>query len=64
MRGDGGEPLYRVLWRLNPELKSRCVLIVAPNAAPPSSRSAPSRIVERPLTRDAVATVVETFARR
>ncbi len=64
MRGEGGEPLYRVLWRLKPDLKARCVLVVAPDAAPPSSRSKPSRIVERPLTREAVATVVETFARR
>jgi CheY-like chemotaxis protein len=64
MRGDGGEPFYRVLWRLKPELKSRCVLVLAPDAVPPSApRSTPSRIVERPLTREAIGRVVESFAR-
>ena len=65
MRGDGGEPFYRVLWRLKPELKSRCVLLVAPDAVPPSApRSTPSRLVERPLTREAIARVVESFSAR
>jgi CheY-like chemotaxis protein len=64
MRGDGGEPFYRVLWRLKPELKSRCVLVLAPDAVPPSGpRSTPSRIVERPLTREAIGRVVESFSR-
>ena len=64
MRGDGGEPFYRVLWRLKPELKSRCVLAMASDAVPASApQSKPSRIVERPLTRDAIGRVVETFGR-
>jgi PleD family two-component response regulator len=62
MRGDGGEPFYRVLWRLKPELKTRCVLVTPPDAAPPSApRSHPPRIVERPLTQDAIARLVAAF---
>ncbi|MBX3193325.1 MAG: hypothetical protein KF819_40460 [Labilithrix sp.] len=61
MRGDGGEPLYRVLWRLEPALKSRCVLVTPPDALPPSAPRA--RIVERPLTREAIGGVVRAFAR-
>ncbi|HSO39003.1 MAG TPA: hypothetical protein VLT33_41020 [Labilithrix sp.] len=65
MRGDGGEPFYRVLWRLKPELKSRTVLVLAPEAVPPSApQSNPPRILERPLTRDAIGRIVEAFARR
>jgi methylmalonyl-CoA mutase cobalamin-binding subunit len=65
MRGDGGEPFYRVLWRLKPELKSRTVLVLAPEAVPPSApQSNPPRILERPLTRDAIGRTVEAFARR
>ena len=64
MRGDGGEPFYRVLWRLRPELKTRCVLLTPPDASPPSApRSHPPRIVERPLTRSAITRIVEAFAR-
>jgi CheY-like chemotaxis protein len=64
MRGDGGEPFYRVLWRLKPELKSRCVLVTPPDALPPSApRSHPPRIVERPLSRDAIGRIVKAFAR-
>jgi hypothetical protein len=64
MRGDGGEPFYRVLWRLKPELKTRCVLVTPPDAAPASApRSHPPRIVERPLTQQAIARIVEAFAR-
>jgi len=58
MRGDGGEPFYRVLWRLKPELKSRCVLVTSTEVAAPSSR----HIVTRPLTRDAVGRIVQAFA--
>ncbi len=48
MRGDGGEPFYRVLWRLKPELKGRCVLITPADVAPPSApRTSPPRVVER-----------------
>ncbi len=65
MRGDGGEPFYRVLWRLKPELKSRTVLVLASEAVPPSApQSNPPRILERPLTRDAIGRMVEAFARR
>jgi hypothetical protein len=58
LRGDGGEPFYRVLWRLKPELKGRCVLVTAADAAPSSSR----HVVARPLTRDAVGRIVRAFA--
>ncbi len=65
MRGDGGEPFYRVLWRLEPELKSRSVLITPANLAPkPAAANLSSRVLERPVTRAALAKVVETFARR
>jgi len=65
MRGDGGEPFYRVLWRMKPELKSRCVLVLAPGAVPASSpQSNLPRILERPLTREAIARTVDAFARR
>jgi CheY-like chemotaxis protein len=65
MRSDGGEPFYRVLWRMKPELKSRCVLVVAPDLVPPSAPpSTLPRVVERPLTRDAIARVAAAFADR
>lgn len=69
MRGDGGEPFYRVLWRLKPEVKGRCVLVVAPDAvaasaAASSPQSGPPRILQRPLTREAIARVVDAFARQ
>jgi CheY-like chemotaxis protein len=66
MRGDGGEPFYRVLWRLSPELKGRSVLVMASDAVPPSAvnSSKALRILERPLTQDALGRVVEAFGRR
>lgn len=65
MRGDGGEPFYRVLWRLKPELKTRCVLVTPPDAMPASvPRSHPPRLVERPLTQDAIRRIVDAFAQR
>ncbi len=65
MRGDGGEPFYRVLWRLEPRLKTRCVLVTPYEAAPPSApRSHPPRVVERPLTQHAIDRVVEAFTQR
>lgn len=65
MRGDGGEPVYRVLWRLKPELKSKTVLVAAAGAIPPSlALPARERIVERPLTREAIARISRTFAHR
>jgi DNA-binding response OmpR family regulator len=55
MRSDGGEPLYRVLWRLRPDLKSRCVLAVEAAEVPSSiPRSSSPLMVERPLTRDTI----------
>jgi hypothetical protein len=63
MRGDGGEPFYRVLWRLKPELKSRCVLVMAAEAVPASApQSKLPRVLERPVTRDAIGRIVEAFA--
>lgn len=62
MRSDGGEPFYRLLWRLKPELKGRTVLIIPPNAMPPSAPvSKKPRVLERPVTRDAVARVAAAF---
>lgn len=66
MRSDGGEPFYRVLWRLKPELKSRCVLATAAELASPRApapSSGPRRVVERPLTPDAIGRIVQAFAR-
>ncbi|MBX3232198.1 MAG: hypothetical protein KIT84_19215 [Labilithrix sp.] len=61
MRGEG-EPFYRVLWRLQPALKSRTVLIVGPDAMPPSAPpSRRPRILERPVSRDAVGRIVTAF---
>jgi hypothetical protein len=63
MRGDGGEPFYRVLWRLKPELKRRTVLITPADLAPLSApQSTLPRVVERPLTRDAIARITTAFA--
>ena len=64
LRGDGGEPFYRVLWRLNPGLKRRTVLVTPPDAVPASApRSSPARFVERPLGRETIARVIEDFTR-
>ena len=64
MRSDGGEAFYRVLWRLQPALKSRCVLIVDPQQVPPSAPpSARPRLVERPITREAIHRAVEAFGK-
>ena len=64
MRSDGGEPFYRVLWRLKPELKSRSGLVLAPDAVPRSAPpSKPPRILERPLTHEAIGRIVEAFDR-
>jgi CheY-like chemotaxis protein len=58
MRSDGGEPFYRVLWRLKPELKGRSVLIVAPEAAPPSRSP---HVLERPVTREALERLIQSL---
>lgn len=65
MRSDGGEPFYRVLWRLKPELKACSVLIAPADLAPVSA--SPSRrptVLERPMTRDALARVLDALADR
>jgi CheY-like chemotaxis protein len=65
MRGDGGEPFYRILWRLQPELKARTLLVAAADAVPPSVPSSrASRVVSRPLDRAAVARAVEACRQR
>ncbi|MBN9160057.1 MAG: hypothetical protein BGO98_48020 [Myxococcales bacterium 68-20] len=64
LRADGGEPFYRVLWRLSPGLKRRTVLVTPPDAVPASApRSSPARFVERPLRRETIARVIEDFTR-
>jgi CheY-like chemotaxis protein len=63
LRTRGGIPFYRLLWNAHPELKQRFVFIARADAAPASTttgRAAP--VVERPLTRDVIATLVEQFA--
>jgi len=62
MRGDGGEPFYRVLWRLAPALKRRSVLVTSAAAGAPSSSGRSRHVVERPLTRDVVARIARAFA--
>jgi CheY-like chemotaxis protein len=65
LRTRGGTPFYRFLWNAHPELKQRFVFIARADAAPASTTSgrAPA-VVERPLTRDVIAELVERFASR
>jgi hypothetical protein len=64
MRSDGGEPFYRTLWRMKPELKPRTVLIVAADAAPPSARDTKlPRILERPASRARIAEIIAAYRR-
>jgi CheY-like chemotaxis protein len=63
LRTRGGTPFYRLLWNAHPELKHRFVFITRAEAAPSSTtsgRAAP--VVERPLTRDVIAALLERFA--
>ena len=63
LRTRGGTLFYRLLWNAHPELKQRFVFIARAEAAPTSTtsgRAAP--VVERPLTRDVIATLLERFA--
>jgi CheY-like chemotaxis protein len=63
LRTRGGTPFYRLLWNAHPELKQRFVFIARGEAAPASTtggRAAP--VVERPLTRDVIAALLERFA--
>lgn len=61
----GGTPFYRFLWNAHPELKQRFVFIARADAAPASTTSgrAPP-VVERPLTRDVIAELVDRFGSR
>jgi hypothetical protein len=62
MRSDGGEPFYRTLWNMKPELKSRTVLIAAADSVPVSARATKlPRVLERPLSRATLARIVEAF---
>ena len=63
LRTRGGTPFYRFLWNAHPELKQRFVFIARADAAPASTTSgrAPP-VVERPLTRDVIAELVERFS--
>ena len=63
LRTRGGTLFYRLLWNAHPELKQRFVFIARGEAAPASTtsgRAAP--VVERPLTRDVIAALLERFA--
>lgn len=63
MRSDGGEPLYRLLWRLEPKTKTRTVLLVAPDAIPSSApASTRPRLIERPLRVDAIQRVIDAYS--
>jgi CheY-like chemotaxis protein len=62
LRTRGGVPFYRLLWNAHPELKRRFVFIASADSAPASTttgRGAP--VVERPLTREVIAKLVERF---
>lgn len=62
LRSDGGEPFYRSLWRMKPELKACTVLVTAPDTAPPSARDTKlPRILERPVSRARLAAIVAAF---
>jgi hypothetical protein len=63
-RADSGEPLYRLVWRMNPELKARTILLAAAESIPPSKPgSAPPRVVQRPLDKKTIETIVQRFTR-
>lgn len=63
MRSDGGEPLYRLLWRLEPKTKTRTVLLTTPDAVPASApASTRPRIVERPLQLAAIQRVIDAYS--
>jgi hypothetical protein len=71
MRADGGEPIYRVLWRLRPELKARCALIASDtDAVPPSTNVSTNRtshmprIVVRPVSSRSISILVKAFIQR
>jgi len=54
---DGGIPLYRQLWLMRPDLKTKFVFIASRTGAPMSLRD--PRIVERPITRKAIEELVQ-----
>lgn len=58
-----GEPLYRLLWRLRPALKGRFVLLVPPDATPPSNDGRPRRVLHRPVTARALRETLERLNR-
>lgn len=58
MRSDGGEPFYRVIWRMLPALKAQTVLLTSLDNAPASAR-----IVQRPLSRALLDGVVSRASR-
>lgn len=63
LRTASGTPLYRLLWNARPEIKKRFVFIARSDAAPPSAADkGPAAVVQRPLTRDAIAALLERFA--
>jgi CheY-like chemotaxis protein len=65
LRTRGGTAFYRLLWNAHPELKQRFVFITRADAAPASTTSGrAAAVVERPLTRDVIAELVERFASR
>ena len=60
MRSEGSEPFYRVLWRLQPELKASTILVVEGGTAGPLSAS--GRVVERPLDRATMLRLAERLS--
>jgi CheY-like chemotaxis protein len=64
LRTRGGTAFYRLLWNAHPELKQRFVFITRADAAPASTTSGrAAAVVERPLTRDVIAELVERLRR-
>jgi CheY-like chemotaxis protein len=57
LRTRGGKPFYRLLWNARPDIKSRFVLILDPETAPPSSAA-----VTRPLTKQKIADLLARYA--
>lgn len=61
MRTRGGAPFYRLLWNARPDIKQRFVFIARADAVPASGPGAP--VIERPITRDVISSLVERFTR-
>ncbi len=65
MRTLGGTPFYRLLWNAHPEIKRRFVFITRADAAPTSTLDGrTAAVVERPITRATLFSLLERFERQ